>query len=162
MCSAGTSVQTLELTKNHQDIPPDTGASSTLAYPDNAAGNQGLCQSLASQKAMPNDSSMPAQSNAQSRPIGTYLTEPASPIYHGLSNITNPVLLFSGTEDEIISVEDVYTLERNIPGASFVQFANAGHASIKQYGVISGQIISAYLDYTASNPQYPYPDDHLV
>lgn len=124
----------------------------TLRILTTTAGNQGLCQSIASQQAMPNDSSTPAQSNAQSRPIGAYLADPGSPIYHGLPNITNPVLLFSGTEDDIISVEDVYTLERNIPGASFVQFANAGHASIKQYGVISGHIISAYLDYAALKP----------
>ncbi len=55
-------------------------------------------------------------------------------------------LIIAGTLDEAISVEDDLTLFNAIPGASLLQFDDAGHAAILQHAVTSATVISAFLD----------------
>jgi len=146
LCYAGTSQQTLDNAQTEGSIPSGTSDRQTLLYPDTDAGNLGLCKHLAANMVMPNDTVTTAQSDAQTPAITSYFEDPASPNYHALGNITNPTLVLAGTQDEIVSVQDDFTLVTKIPGASFLQFLDAGHAAILQNAVPSGQVISAFLD----------------
>ena len=67
-------------------------------------------------------------------------------MYNALGNITTSVLVIAGSEDMVVSVQDDYILVNRIPGASLLQFADAGHAAILQHAVTAGQVISAFLD----------------
>ena len=127
-------------------VPAGTAEENALLFPDNASGNAGLCQKLASDKAMPNDTATEAQKDAQGPAAASYTTDPTSTIFHALPNITNPVMVIAGTLDDILSIEDDYMLVNRIPGASFLQFPDAGHAAITQHAVTCGQVISAFLD----------------
>ena len=115
-------------------------------YPDNDAGNMGLCKFVASQKVMPQVPVSSEQLLGQNPAIFDYLNEPSSAIYNSLGNITNPVLVVHGSRDQDVSVQDGYTLVNKIPGASFLQFADAAHGAIFQHAVTVGQVVSAFLD----------------
>ena len=118
----------------------------TYIYPDIEAGNIGLCKFVASEAVMPQEPVTPQQNIGQLSAIDDYYKDPASTVYHALGNITAPVLVVAGTQDVILSVQDDYTLVNMIPGASFLQFADAGHAAIMQHAVTAGEYISAFLD----------------
>ena len=115
-------------------------------FPDNAAGNAGLCRFEASLATMPTEPVTAQQIAGQNSAIYGYYDDPQSPIYNALSNITNPVLVIAGTLDVVVSVQDDIVLVDKIPGASFLQFADAGHAAILQHAVEAGQVINAFLD----------------
>ena len=118
----------------------------TYIFPDSDAGNTGLCKFVASLAIMPKEAVTPQQIAGQNSAIYGYYEDPASSVYHALGNITSPVLVIAGTRDMVVSVQDDYTLVNRIPGASFLQFADAGHAAILQHAVTAGQVISAFLD----------------
>ncbi len=56
------------------------------------------------------------------------------------------MLVIAGTLDEVVSVQDDILIFDMIPGASFLQFADAGHAAILQHAVEAGEVISVFLD----------------
>ena len=118
----------------------------TYIYPDTEAGNMGLCKFVGSMAAMPPEPVTSQQIAAEHGAIDDYLNDPAGTVYHGLGNITTPVLVIAGTHDMVLSVQDDYTLVNRIPGASFLQFADAGHAAILQHAITAGEAISAFLD----------------
>ena len=118
----------------------------TYIYSDNPAGNNGLCQFQAAMAKLPQEPVTPQQIAGQNTAIDAYQDDPNSTVFHALSNITNPTLVVAGTLDEVLSVEDSLLIVNNIPGASLLQFADAGHAAILQYGISSGLLISAFLD----------------
>ena len=115
-------------------------------YPDTDAGNAGLCRLVASQMVMPMDPTTPQQVGAQTPAIATYLEGPSTAAYTGLHNITNPLLVIAGTQDQILSVQDDLVIVDSVPGASFLQYSDAGHAAILQHGATNGAVISAFLD----------------
>lgn len=82
----------------------------------------------------------------QNPAIFDYLNDPGSAIYNSLGNMTNPVLVIHGSQDQDVSVQDGYILANKIPGASFLQFADAGHGAILQHAVTAGQVVSTFLD----------------
>lgn len=123
-----------------QSLPP------TYIYPDTEAGNAGLCRFVASQMVMPNDPLTPAQVRLQTPAIEAYLEGPDTPAYTGLHNLTNPMLVIAGTQDQIVSVQDVKTIASMVSGASLLQYADSGHAAILQHGATNGALISAFLD----------------
>ncbi len=55
------------------------------------------------------------------------------------------MLVIAGTLDEVVSVQDDILIFDMIPGASFLQFADAGHAAIS-HAVEAGEVISVFLD----------------
>ena len=118
----------------------------TYIFPDTDAGNKGLCKFVASLAIMPKEPVTSQQIAGQNSAIYGYDDDAASPVYHALGNITAPVLVIAGSEDMVLSVQDDYTLVNKIPVASFLQFADAGHAAILQHAVTAGQVISAFLD----------------
>lgn len=115
-------------------------------YPNTDAGNLGLCKFVASQQVMPQTLVSSEQLLGQNPAIFDYLNEPSSATYNSLGNITNPVLVIHGSRDEDVSVQDGYTLVNKIPGASFLQFADAGHGAILQHAVTVSRVVSAFLD----------------
>jgi len=123
-----------------QSLPP------TYIYPDTEAGNAGLCRLVASQMVMPNDPLTPAQVGLQTPAIEAYLEGPDTSAYTGLHNLTNPLLVIAGTQDQILSVQDDMTIVSMVSGASLLQFADSGHAAILQHGATNGAVISAFLD----------------
>ena len=121
-------------------IPP------TFIFPDSVAGNAGLCRFVASVAAMPQEPVTAQQIAAQNPTLFSYFDDPESTIFNALSNITAPVLVIAGTQDQILSVQDDVTLVYKIPGATLLQFADAGHAAILQHAVEVGHMITAFLD----------------
>ena len=95
---------------------------------------------------MPQEPVTSQQIAGQNNAIFEYANDPESLLFHGLGNITAPTLVIAGSQDMIISVQDDDILIDKIPGASLLQFADAGHAAILQHAVTAGQIISAFLD----------------
>ena len=118
----------------------------TYIFPNTTAGNTGLCKFVASMAVMPQEPVTSQQIAGENSAIHNYITDSASTVYHALGNITAPVLVVAGSEDMVLSVQDDYTLVNNIPGASFLHFADAGHAAILQHAVTAGEDISAFLD----------------
>ena len=118
----------------------------TYLFPDNDPGNAGLCRFEASLAAMPKEPVTPQQIAGQNSAIYGYYGDPQSTVYHALGNITTEVLVIAGTLDEVVSVQDDILVVDMIPGASFLQFADAGHAAILQHAVEAGEVISAFLD----------------
>lgn len=123
-----------------QSLPP------TYIYPDTDAGNAGLCRLVASQMVMPNDPLTPAQVGLQTPAIEAYLEGPDTPAYTGLHNLTNPLLVIAGTQDQILSLQDDKTIVSMVSGACLLQYADSGHAAILQHGATNGAVISAFLD----------------
>jgi len=121
----------------------------TYIFPNNDAGNAGLCRFEASLATMPKEPVTAQQIAGQNSAIYGYYDDPQSPVYNALGNITSPVLVIAGSLDIVVSVQDDMTLVNKIPGASLLQFADAGHAAILQHAVTAGQVISAFLDDTA-------------
>ena len=115
-------------------------------FPDTPAGNAGLCRFLAAQKAMTQEPTTDLQIKAQSTPNYAAFTDPDATLYNQLGNITSPTLVIAGSQDMVLSVEDDYTIAGQIPEASLLQLADAGHAAVLQHAVAAGQIISAFLD----------------
>ena len=118
----------------------------TYIFPDTAVGNAGLCRFEASLAAMPTEPVTAQQIAGQNSAIYGYQSDPNNVVYNGLSNITNPALVIVGTLDQVTSVQDDLILVNKIPGASLLQFADAGHAAILQHAVTAGQVVSAFLD----------------
>ena len=118
----------------------------TYIFPDNVPGNAGLCRFKTSLATMPTEPVTPQQVSGQNSAIFTYQADPQSLIYNALGNITAPVLVIAGTLDDILSVQDDMLLVKRVPGASFLQFADAGHAAILQHAVEAAEVISAFLD----------------
>ena len=144
---AGTSAETAAIIEAQAPYllsgsPPPTDP----IYPDTDAGNLGLCKLMASQEVMPQAPVLSKQLLGQNPAIFDYLNEPSSAIYNSLGNITNPVLVIHGSQDQDVAVQDGYTLVNKIPGASFLQFADAAHGAILQHAVTAGQVVSAFLD----------------
>lgn len=149
MCTcgyAGVSNLTQAYGQYFSSLPTGGPQLETLGYPDNESRNAGLCRHEAFQQVLPQDPNTAAQQTSEGPAIASYLEDPNSPIFHALGNITNPVMIFGGTLDVRISVQDVYTLVNHIPGAAFYQFTGAGHGSIQQHAVTAGTLISAFLD----------------
>ena len=118
----------------------------TYIFPDNDPGNAGLCRFEASLAAMPKEPVTPQQIAGQNSAIYGYYDDPQSTVYHALGNITTEVLVIAGTLDEVVSVQDDILIVDMIPGANFLQFADAGHAAILQHAVEAGEVLSAFLD----------------
>ena len=118
----------------------------TYIFPDTDAGNTGLCKFEKSLSIMPKEPVTSQQIAGQNSAIYGYYNDAASPLYNALGNITTSVLVIAGSEDMVVSVQDDYILVNRIPGASLLQFADAGHAAILQHAVTAGQVISAFLD----------------
>lgn len=95
---------------------------------------------------MPNDPLTPVQVGSQTPAIEAYLTGPNTAAYTGLHNLTNPLLVIAGTQDQILSVQDDMTIVSMVTGASLLQYTDSGHATILQHGATNGAIISAFLD----------------
>ena len=95
---------------------------------------------------MPKETVTPQQIAGQNTAIYSYDDDPDSIVFHALSNITNPALAVAGTLDQVISIQDGLLILNSIPGASLLQFPDAGHAAILQHGVTAGQWMSAFLD----------------
>lgn len=117
----------------------------TYIFPDNIPGNAGLCRFEASLAVMPKEPVTAQQIAGQNSAIYGYYDDPQSTVYHALVNVTSPLLVIAGTLDEVVSVQDDVLLVEEIPGASFLQFADAGHAAILQHAVEAGEVISAFL-----------------
>ncbi|KAL0036983.1 hypothetical protein WJX77_007858 [Trebouxia sp. C0004] len=108
-------------------------------------GNAGLCRFEAS-LTIPKELVTPQQIAGQNSATYGYYGDPQSTVYHALGNITTDVLVIAGTLDEVVSVQDDILVVDMIPGASFLQFADAGHAATLQHAVEAGEVISAFLD----------------
>ena len=146
-CVAGTSAQTqANLAAITEVLMSGSPLSPTFIYPDTEDGNAGLCQFVAAQMVMPQAPTPPMQVAAQNPAIYSFLGGPSTAAYTGLGNITNPVLVIAGSQDQILSVQDDYLIVNTIPEASFLQYADAGHAAILQHGATNGVVISAFLD----------------
>ena len=118
----------------------------TYIFPDNVPGNAGLCRFETSLATMPTEPVTSQQVSGQNPAIFAYQDDPESLVYNALGNITAPLLVIVGTLDDIVSVQDDILLVERVPGASFLQFADAGHAAILQHAVEAGEVISAFLD----------------
>ena len=113
-------------------------------YPDTEAGNAGLCRLLALQKAMPADIATAEQNKAEPSSGGALPTDDF--LRDNLPNITNPVLIIAGIRDAVDPFENDVSILSSIPGASLLQYADAGHASMLQHALSSAAIITAFLD----------------
>ena len=101
---------------------------------------------MASIAAMPQEPVTAQQIAAQNSVLFSYFGDPDSTIFNALANITTPVLVVAGTQDQILSVQDDVALVNKISGASLLQFADAGHAAILQHAVDSADVITVFLD----------------
>jgi len=63
-----------------------------------------------------------------------------------LSRIVSPTLILNGNEDLDCPIENALLLARSIPGASLVQFRNAGHGLMYQCPVRLAKIVMAFLE----------------
>ena len=115
-----------------------------LFFPDTAAGNDGLCRLLAFQKFMPNDE--PTKEQILTAPTAATGVAADGDLYSLLKNTTNPVLIIAGSLDTVDPFPNDLAMLNDIPDASLVRFADAGHASMLQHSLTSAAIISAFLD----------------
>ena len=95
---------------------------------------------------MPQEVTTSDQIKAQNKAIDAALDDPTGALYYSLANITNSMLVVAGSMDMVLAVQDDYTIVDRVPGASLLQFADAGHAAVLQHAVTAGQVISAFLD----------------
>lgn len=144
---AGTSAETAAIIEAQApDLLSGTPQAYDPIFPDTDAGNLGLCKLIASQEVMLQAPVSTEQLLGQHPAIFDFLDDPSSAIYNSLGNITNPVLVIHGSQDQDVAVQDGCTLVNKIPGASFLQSADAAHGAILQHAVTAGQVVSAFLD----------------
>lgn len=67
-------------------------------------------------------------------------------VYENLGNITAPTLVLVGGQDLLLPLGDSQVLADRIPGASLIQFPDAGHAAILQHEYASARYIADFLD----------------
>ena len=67
-------------------------------------------------------------------------------VYYGLPNVTNPVLIIAGDQDQILPVQYDIKAASIIPGASLIQWPDAGHDSVSQHCLTNAAIINSWLD----------------
>ncbi|KAK9814864.1 hypothetical protein WJX73_000694 [Symbiochloris irregularis] len=137
----------IQSVRTGQSLPP------TIIFPDTAAGNAGLCRFLASQKYMPQDNPTQAQTAKQGPNLIKALTDPNDNVtFDLLPNITAPTMVIQGAQDEVIAVQNAFVIVENIPGASLLQYENAGHAVILQNDIEASQFIADFLDDAYGSP----------
>ncbi len=116
-----------------------------IAYPDTPAGEAGLCRFLTYIQVMPKDPTTPEQLMRQAAVDFDYDGEAGQEVTMGMQNITNPVLIIAGQQDSLLPISyDIEILDA-IPGASLVEFADAGHSAILQNALASAAEINAFL-----------------
>ena len=68
-----------------------------------------------------------------------------------LSNISNPTLIITGTDDVAMAPANSLIIAGKIPGAWLVQITNAGHLVVDQYPAEVGKIMNTFLSTTDQN-----------
>jgi len=66
--------------------------------------------------------------------------------YDRLQEITQPVLLITGTEDAIIPLKNSFIIAQKIPGAWLMQFKDAGHGLMYQYPKSFSNVLLTFLE----------------
>ncbi|KAK9803318.1 hypothetical protein WJX73_001019 [Symbiochloris irregularis] len=121
-------------------------------YPDTQTGLDGLCRLIYFNPAMPDDEPTDAQENLQNI---NFPTVNDTSISSKLGGITNPVLVLTGAQDQIVATADAYQLANGIPGSIFLQYQDSGHATLQQHALSFPRFASAFLDESEAqiNPQ---------
>ena len=132
-----------------------------MLFPSTPAGNAALCRYLASLDAMPKNAATQEQILAQIPTLIAVFMEPSpDEIYNGLGNITSPTLMLAGSQDAMVALGNSLVLVERIPGASLLQYADAGHAAILQHDSDAPAFINVFLngqDVPASSALAPGP-----
>ena len=121
-------------------------------FPDTPVGNAAMCRFVAWLKLQPQDDEPTHKQTAkQAAAINTWDDPNNFDLYDAVANITAPVLVIAGSQDLVTPLVRDMAIAEHIPGASFVQFANAGHAVLLQHETVCAAMISAFLDADASS-----------
>lgn len=101
---------------------------------------------------MPDDEPTDAQENLQNI---NFPTVSDTSISSRLGEITNPVMVLTGLQDQVVATSDAYQLANAIPGSIFLQYQDSGHATLQQHGLSIPFFVNAFLNESATqlNPQ---------
>ena len=126
-------------------ITKDGPIPATFLYPDTDLGNAALCRFKLFQQVMPPEHTEAEQFGRQ-YPVSLASLPGSNAIYEALPNVTNPTLIIAGSNDIVVAIQNGLIIFNRVPGASFLQFQDAGHAVILQHGITCAKEISAFLD----------------
>ena len=114
-------------------------------FPNDDAGNAALCRFLALTAAMPQDSVTKEETQKQGFVELDWHGEGGGTVYKGLPNVTSPLLIIGGKQDLQNPIATQTAIFDLVPGAQFLQYADAGHAAVFQHALSSAYYIDAFL-----------------
>ena len=115
-----------------------------VMFPNTDAGNDGLCRFNQSLELMPNDAK-PEATLTQSQPLAECMSPSYNFVYECMGTFSLPVLVVAGSQDWGLPLSNSFALVERIPGASLLQFPDAGHGVLLQHDHASASLISAWL-----------------